>query len=329
MQQTVTHRSSEVSQLKAPDASLTCWPLLVLIIPIGLFVASFFDRSSTVTKLTMPLTSAGQPVVSKPFQLPSVNDRVSISTEFSVPRDRVVFLSTELIDHQGVVQLHYDKEGIAPSSNSEFIAFRPSKAGLYRLRYEAYLPRDLQGQPANLNAPVVVKSVITNDPFDAGMLFSGFLASFIVSFLYLSRVYFRGTLQASGWCNSEAVARRLTRGEYRSGLLRVRLMARFEFSSQLYSPEFQAAKLEILNGSGRLVFQGIVPCRVTRDDEDSDVFTLRAEPQLFHLVQDSYLRFEMSLPTILTDRNPESVCIQTCDEIVLPWMKSVRARLNP
>lgn len=329
MQQTVTHFSSEVSQLKAPDASVTRWPLLVLIIPIGLFVAIFFDRTSTVTKLTVPLTTAEQPVVSKPFQLPSVNDRVSISTQFSVPVDTVIFLSTELIDHQGVVQLHFDQEGIGRSSNSEFFAFRPSKSGLYRLRFEAYLPRDLQGQPANLNVPVVVKSVITNDPLDAGMLFSGFLASLFVSCLYLSRVYFRGTLQASGWCDSVSAARRLTRGEYRSGLLRVRLMARFEFSSQCYSPEFQAAKLEILNGSGRSVFQGIVPCRVTQDGEDSDVFTLRAEPQLFHLVQDSYLRFEMSLPTILTDRKLESICIQTCDEIVLPWMKSVRARLNP
>ena len=329
MQQTVTHFSSELPQLKAPVASVSRLPLLVLIIPIGLFVAIFFDRTSTVTKLTVPLTTAGEPVVSKPFQLPSVNDRVSISTQFSVPVDTVIFLSTELIDDQGVVQLQYDKEGVSRLSNSESLEFRPRIPGNYRLRFEAYLPRDLQALPTKLTEPVVVNSVITNDPLDAGVFFEGFLASLIVSFLYLSQVYFRGTLQASGWSDTAAEARRLTRGEYRGGLLRVRLMAKFDFSSQFYSPEFQAAKLVILNGSGRSVFQGIVPCRVTRDGEDSDVFTLRSEPQLFHLMRDSYLRFEMSLPTILADRKPDSVCIQTCDEIVLPWMKTVRARLNP
>ena len=117
MQQTVTHFSSELPQLKAPVASVSRLPLLVLIIPIGLFVAIFFDRTSTVTKLTVPLTTAGEPVVSKPFQLPSVNDRVSISTQFSVPVDTVIFLSTELIDDQGVVQLQYDKEGVSRLSN--------------------------------------------------------------------------------------------------------------------------------------------------------------------------------------------------------------------
>ena len=331
MSQTVPQTSPADPEEKAPVSSVSRRPLWVLLIPVGLLVATLFDQPFTTRKLRVGVPRADQPVVSEPFELQDINERVAIRTEFSVPAKTLVFLSTELIDSDNVVQLQYDSEGIAESSNSEVLEFRPSQPGQYRLRFEAYLPRDRQSKPVQLAAPVVVTSVITKDSYDSGVLVYGFFASLIVSFLYLSQVYFRGSLQCSGWCGSQSEVGRATRGEYKSGLLRVRFFATFEPSRRWYANDCQAVSLEITNGLGRSIFQGTIPSRLTRDGEDSDTYTLRAEPQLFHLTRDSFLRFDVSLPSSLADIGPERLAIQICDEVTLPWTQAqtIRARLNP
>ena len=328
MQQTAS-ASSTGSGLKAPVSSLTLRPLSVLLIPVGLLVATFFDRPSTITNLSVQVPRADQPVVSKPFELPNTNHRVTVRYQFSVPAKTFVFLSTELIDDKGVVQFQYDREGKSRSKNDGFLEFRPNKPGRFRFRYEAYLPKDQLAQPIQLTAPVVVDSAITKDPFDSGALVYGFWSTLIVSLLYLSQVYFRGDLQCSGWCTSESELKRATRGEYRSGLLRVRLRGSYEVPDRWYAPEHQAIQMEIRNGLGRSIFQGTIPCRFTRDSEDSDTYTLCAEPQLFDLTRDSFLRFDVSLPTVLNNLDPECIGIQICDRVILPWNQDIRARLNP
>ena len=329
MQQTAAPASAAGSGLKAPASSVSRRLLWVLLIPVGLLVATFFDRPSTITNLSVQVPRADQPVVSEPFELPNINDRVTVRSRFSVPAKTFVFLSTELLDDKGVVQFQYDREGKSRSKNDGFIEFRPKKPGRFRLRFEVYLPRDQQAQTTQLTAPVVVNSVITKDPFDSGALVYGFWSTVVVSLLYLSQVYFRGHLQCSGWCESESELNRATRGEYQSGLLRVRLRGTYEVPKRLYASEYQALRLEIINGLGRSVFQGTIPCRFTRDGEDSDTYTLRAEPQLFHLTRDSFLRFDVSLPTVIQNLDPERIGIQICDQVILPWTQAIRARLNP
>ncbi|QNJ05968.1 hypothetical protein SynMEDNS5_01244 [Synechococcus sp. MEDNS5] len=335
MSQTVPQTSPADPEEKAPASSVSRRPLWVLLIPVGLLVATFFDRPSSITNLSVQVPRADQPVESEPFELPNINDRVTVRSRFSVPAKTFaktfVFLSTELLDDKGVVQFQYDREGKSRSKNDGYLEFRPKKPGRFRLRFEVYLPRDQQAQPTQLTAPVVVNSVITKDPFDSGVLVYGFFASLIVSFLYLSQVYFRGSLQCSGWCGSQSEVSRATRGEYKSGLLRVRFFATFEHSGRWYANDCQAVSLEITNGLGRSIFQGTIPSRLTRDGEDSDTYTLRAEPQLFHLTRDSFLRFDVSLPSSLADIGPERLAIQICDEVTLPWTQAqtIRARLNP
>ena len=191
-------------------------PLLVLLFPLSVVVASMFVTSGSTQQRQTEITAIDQPFESRPFDFSSADAAVTIDTIFQPPSQTLVFLSTALIDSRGEVVLQYDTEGkgsnappaeTAPSSstsapptlvgwpNQHSIRFRPDSTGAYRLRYEAYLPRDIQGEATTMPGALLVQSTITTAPVNTGILLLTMVASswssspFLVT-MKLIRVHF-------------------------------------------------------------------------------------------------------------------------------------------
>ena len=325
-------------------------PLLVLLFPLSVVVASMFVSPGSTQQRQTEISAIDQPVVSKPFDFSSADAAVTIDTIFQPPSQTLVFLSTALIDSRGEVVFQYDTEGkgsnappteTAPSSstsapptlvgwpNQHSIRFRPDSIGAYRLRYEAYLPRDIKGEATTMSGALLVQSTITTAPVNIGILLLTVFASSCAALMYLSRVYGHGRLRCSGSFASEGQAGRATRGDYAAGLISMHCIARFDsgWDTDLQSRTL-AVGIRVTNGSGHLLYRGSAPVISVSNSDHSGTMTLKLQPQLFELTKDTNLRFDVRLPESTSNLDLESVQILVSDQVVVPWRKEA-VKLDP
>ena len=339
------------------------WALLVLICPLSPLVALFMAPSGTVQDREVSLPAADQAVTTQPFDLNSVSEAVTIKTVFTPPDSTLLYLSTELLDASGKVVFQHDIEGLgtatgslpdeaalsrlSPSererewmrtpnyarpANDHSVRFRPAEAGSYQLRFQAYLPRNREGDAIALSGPVLVRTRVSTTPVNRGMLVLTFLMSGAAALMFLSKVYRRGRIQCSGRYESLGQAGRASRGDYRAGLLALRARVAF---SQGYETNFQhEAKqywsfgVRVTDGEGNLLYRGSAPVDKSTVSLADSTLNLVIFPQLFQLTKDCNLRFDLLPPESSANLQFDSVCIEVCDKVKLAWPQDV-VRLDP
>ena len=319
--------------------------------------------SGTVQDREVTLPAADQAVTTQPFDLNSVSEAVTIKTVFTPSDSTLLYLSTELLDASGKVVFQHDIEGLgtatgsladeaalsrlSPSererqwmrtptyalpANDHSVRFRPAESGSYQLRFQAYLPRNRNGDAIALSAPVLVRTRVSTTPVNRGMLVLTFLMSGGAAAMFLSKVYRRGRIQCSGRYESLGQGGRASRGDYRAGLLALRARVAF---SQGYGTNFQhEAKqywnfgVRVTDGEGNMLYRGSAPVDKSTVSLSDSTLNLVIFPQLFQLTKDCNLRFDLLPPESSADMQFDSVCIEVCDKVKLAWPQDV-VRLDP
>ena len=324
-------------------------PLLILLFPIWLLwlLVGREVRSSSPVQINL---TREQSVVTEPLRLVADGDKVTqLNIQFLLPIDTSLSLSTEVIDANGDIIPHFDKEGwretgtwyedgysgtYDESDDDLAIRLKPLNTTDVRLRFGIDSFQTLAGTP--MQADVPVRYWTKNYSTNSGALWMTLGATLILCFFFLNLSYSRERICWRGKFEDPECDSSKSRMVYDQGLIKLVLKGSFGFVKGFKFRFFDAKNyrikvvISILDSMGiaiHEVSQNALLCYRKEDGEDP-WFELQVSELFFRLKSPKELRFRISLPEFVGKDNSlelDTVEVDLRDRVIVPL--PVQARL--